>query len=471
MHEKLVIGAALRRTGDLEAARDVAQEVFAGLARKARQLTDRECLAGWLYRAASYEAARVVQSSARREIRHRRLIEDQKGGVATNSEGEHWAVLEEAMAALNAAEQEAIAMHYFQDLSYAEMAARLGLSEVAARKRVSRAVSQLGRMLGRRKVSTPATAVLTAAVGIQVTIPAQAGLAQAALASAAVSGAAPLLSLPIFMSHTSFKIMAASVAIASVPLIAQVVANESLRARLERQRAASDAGQSVSLPQSSDFARMAALQKELDDLSQKVSTQRRLREAGEARVRELEQQQSQVERGEVVVSIGEVEAAAHRMGEFVRSALRFEREHPEGPAATAQQDAQLSSLFNKVGDIMMEAEVVKKLERDPAKVAHFYARLAAESLNLDPATLTTAETTLSEKFDALRSSGLSYPQRPAEDASQWDQRRQATLRSLMTDFGAQVPEAPGKAEFFDLLTSGIMFDLDESNPIKKTAAP
>ena len=51
-HQRMVLGTALRRTGDAEMARDVAQQVFALLARKAVWLAGRESLAGWLHRAA-----------------------------------------------------------------------------------------------------------------------------------------------------------------------------------------------------------------------------------------------------------------------------------------------------------------------------------------------------------------------------------------------------------------------------------
>ncbi|HEX5176838.1 MAG TPA: sigma factor, partial [Chthoniobacteraceae bacterium] len=70
-YERLVLGAALRRTGDAELARDVAQQVFATLATKARLLIGRKNLAGWLYCAASHIAARAAQ----RETRLRRKQE------------------------------------------------------------------------------------------------------------------------------------------------------------------------------------------------------------------------------------------------------------------------------------------------------------------------------------------------------------------------------------------------------------
>ncbi|RYD72116.1 MAG: sigma-70 family RNA polymerase sigma factor, partial [Verrucomicrobiaceae bacterium] len=64
-YQGMVVGAAFRRTGNGELAREVAQEVFAALARKARFLTGRASIGGWLHQAAVYQAARAMQSEAR----------------------------------------------------------------------------------------------------------------------------------------------------------------------------------------------------------------------------------------------------------------------------------------------------------------------------------------------------------------------------------------------------------------------
>ena len=49
-----------------------------------------------------------------------------------------------------AGDREVVVLHYFQDLSYAEMAAVLGANEAAVRQRVSRALERLGRALRER---------------------------------------------------------------------------------------------------------------------------------------------------------------------------------------------------------------------------------------------------------------------------------------------------------------------------------
>ena len=70
-YQGLVLGAALRRTGDAELAREVAQQVFATLAAKARTLLGRANVAGWLYQTASHIGARAAQAEMRRRGAHR----------------------------------------------------------------------------------------------------------------------------------------------------------------------------------------------------------------------------------------------------------------------------------------------------------------------------------------------------------------------------------------------------------------
>ena len=66
-HLGLVYAAALRQVnGDSHLAQDVAQLVFADLARKADRLLGREALAGWLYTGAHYAAAKAVRAERRR---------------------------------------------------------------------------------------------------------------------------------------------------------------------------------------------------------------------------------------------------------------------------------------------------------------------------------------------------------------------------------------------------------------------
>src|SRR5262245_19666298 len=69
-HLDLVYSAALRQVnGDAHLAQDVAQTVFADLARKAGPLSRRSVLTGWLYTSTHFAAAKVVRAGRRRHVR------------------------------------------------------------------------------------------------------------------------------------------------------------------------------------------------------------------------------------------------------------------------------------------------------------------------------------------------------------------------------------------------------------------
>src|SRR5678815_419186 len=180
-YERLVLGAALRRTGDAEMARDVAQQVFAMLAARARLLIGRRNIAGWLYRVAGYIGARAVRAERRRVAAHEQLRS--VGSSAAAHVEECWPQVEEAITSLKTTDREALVLHYFQDLSYPEMAATVGIAEPAARKRVSRALQALEKQLRHRGVQRSATAVLAGAVAQQSGIATSSGIAASAIAS------------------------------------------------------------------------------------------------------------------------------------------------------------------------------------------------------------------------------------------------------------------------------------------------
>src|SRR5262245_59743509 len=94
-YQKLVLAAAMRRTGNPESARDVAQQVFALLAAKAPLLLGRRSIAGWLYYVASHLGARALRTEQRRAEaqNHATFPTDCTSG----SEPGLWGAVEDAM--------------------------------------------------------------------------------------------------------------------------------------------------------------------------------------------------------------------------------------------------------------------------------------------------------------------------------------------------------------------------------------
>ena len=88
-YRSLVFGAALRRAGQPELARDVSQQVFSLVASRARLLVGHANIAGWLYRTATQIAARTLRGENRRRARHERAAPENSLVESATPGGEH----------------------------------------------------------------------------------------------------------------------------------------------------------------------------------------------------------------------------------------------------------------------------------------------------------------------------------------------------------------------------------------------
>src|SRR3954462_11196785 len=68
-HVNLVYSAALRQVRSPDLARDVVQQVFTDLARKAPSCVGHISIAGWLHQATVYAASRLIRTEIRRKGR------------------------------------------------------------------------------------------------------------------------------------------------------------------------------------------------------------------------------------------------------------------------------------------------------------------------------------------------------------------------------------------------------------------
>jgi RNA polymerase sigma factor (sigma-70 family) len=241
-HVNLVFAAALRQMGgDAQAAEDVAQIVFADLARKAEMLARRGGITGWLYTSTRFAAAKMRRAGQRRRTREHEATQMNAtpGNEDTHS---HWQelapVLDEAMHDLKAQDREALLLRYFQDSDFKSMGTALGLSEGAAQMRVSRTLERLRRALARRGIAISATA-LSATLGSDAVISAPAGLAASAASTALASAATDsgsALSLIKLMTMTKLKAgVIAAIAVAGVATPLAVQRQTQVKLRQENQ--------------------------------------------------------------------------------------------------------------------------------------------------------------------------------------------------------------------------------------------
>jgi RNA polymerase sigma factor (sigma-70 family) len=190
-HVNLVFSAALRQVRSPQLAEEIAQSVFADLARVAAtpsspfgNASTSTSLAPWLYAVTRRTAIDVVRKESRRQLREQIAVEMNNMNAAANDWTQIEPLLDDAMAALDETDRSAILLRYFENKSLREVGTALGISDDTAQKRVSRAVERLREFFSERKVTVGASglAVLISANAVQS---APAGLA-AILAGATV---------------------------------------------------------------------------------------------------------------------------------------------------------------------------------------------------------------------------------------------------------------------------------------------
>lgn len=223
-HLGLVYHTALRHLhGHAAGAEDVAQVVFADLAQRAGSLTRHPLLAGWLHTRTRYAALNHLRAERRRRARDQAaLLMDE---LTRESEpAADWTrlqpVIDAALEALRPIDREAILLRFFEGLGFAELGARLQLTEDGARARVDRALEKMARLLARRGVTSTAGA-LSVALASHAASVTPTGLA-ASVTGAVLSGAA-VVSTSAAFTWGALSLMKVTTALLTGSLAANVI--------------------------------------------------------------------------------------------------------------------------------------------------------------------------------------------------------------------------------------------------------
>ncbi|HZQ46766.1 MAG TPA: sigma-70 family RNA polymerase sigma factor [Verrucomicrobiae bacterium] len=210
-----VFSTARRQVGDAHLAQEVAQSVFCLLARKAAYLNGRTTIAGWLYRATCFTAARAMRAEMRRRRREQEAANMNQDDSNPCGIWDHLSpMLDEALNEIGETDRLAVLLRFFQRKPMREVGQILGVSEDAAKMRVSRAVERLRIIFAKRGVacSSAALGVLLA----EKTVEAAPMSMASSITSAAVSGAAastlPLTQVLVYMA----KIKAQTLVVAGI---------------------------------------------------------------------------------------------------------------------------------------------------------------------------------------------------------------------------------------------------------------
>lgn len=173
-HLAFVYHSALRQVRDPALAQDVTQAVFLLLARKASGFKHGIILTSWLFRSTGFIASRARRSELRR-------LQHETSAAAMNFPSQNddpasarsdWSRLEPhldaAVGSLPGPDRDAILLRFFDRMPLRDVGQALGLSEDAAKKKVSRALDKLRRILGKRGLELTGVALLSALTELPV---------------------------------------------------------------------------------------------------------------------------------------------------------------------------------------------------------------------------------------------------------------------------------------------------------------
>jgi RNA polymerase sigma factor (sigma-70 family) len=295
----LVYSAAVRLAADPHLAEDVSQAVFTTLAGQAGQVVCKlaagAALSGWLHVTTRNLAAKTLRKETRRRNWEQEACAMHE--LSSNDSSQAWEQiaphLDDALGDLAEADRDALLLRFFERKSARQIGERLGVSEEAAQKRVSRALERLRERFAARSAVIPGSACLglaglisaksvhaaPAALSTSIAKAALLGATAASASLAASSGSGQIITL-LAMTKSQTAILVSIAAVLLVPIAIQQSALNAARTSLNDrsalvpEQASNTAAVGLGRTRESESEEMARLRVEADDLRQKIAAQR-----------------------------------------------------------------------------------------------------------------------------------------------------------------------------------------------------
>jgi RNA polymerase sigma factor (sigma-70 family) len=223
-HLNLVYATAFSKLQDEGAAQEVAQNVFAALARKAWRFAPDDSLPAWLYKTALLESKRWLRGELRRRRREQTAAEL---GTTMKTPEDQPALralvplLDEGLLSLREQDRTALLLRFYENQPLRELGAAMGVGEDAAQKRVASALGKLAQFFQKRGFKT-ATVAATAAALQHTASSASTAVAGAVVAAAGQMAPVTLPSLLAPLARlaglTKVQTAAVCVSLAVVPI-------------------------------------------------------------------------------------------------------------------------------------------------------------------------------------------------------------------------------------------------------------
>lgn len=151
----LVYSVAMSRLRNEATAQDIAQVVFAALARKGGRLSEKVVLSGWLFQVTTHACQDLQRAEARRKKWENEAVQQQ----AAESNEDRFDVTEigqiigRALSLLAPPERDVILLRFIEGREFRQIGTQLGISEAAAKMRVTRGLERLRGLLQKRGIT------------------------------------------------------------------------------------------------------------------------------------------------------------------------------------------------------------------------------------------------------------------------------------------------------------------------------
>lgn len=159
-YRAMVFAVGKRTTGSHHDAEDVTQGCFMDLARNAGRIVNGQCLAGWLYSAATRRAIRASQSKRRQAQIEQEAIAQRPEASGEGKWDDLSPLIDLAIAELPPELRDPLVLYFFQERSQAEIAAELKCSRTAIARRIEKGISHLRKKVDRSGVVASAAVLV-----------------------------------------------------------------------------------------------------------------------------------------------------------------------------------------------------------------------------------------------------------------------------------------------------------------------